>query len=40
MKCCNAQKNENTLKRNKIYLIGEKALSKNAIIFAEKELCN
>ena len=30
-------KETNTSKRNKIYLIGEKTLSKNAIILAEKE---
>ena len=40
MKCCSIGKNDNTSKRNKIYLIREKTLLKNAIILAEKELCN
>ena len=40
MKCCSIGTNDNTSKRNKIYLIGEKTLSKNAKILAEKELRN
>ena len=34
MKCCSNGKNDNTSKRNKIYL------TETAIILAEKELCN
>ena len=40
MKCCSNGKNDNTSKRNKICLTGQKTLSKNAKILAEKELCN
>ena len=37
MKCCSNGKNDNTTKRTKIYLTGQKTFSK---ISTEKELCN
>ena len=40
IKCCSNGKNDNTWKRRKIYLTGQKALSQNAMILSEKELCN